>query len=458
MKISTLLLVCFSTCTLAAADQKETAPARLDLGKAEAIALRYAPRISEAYFKAEASREVVRQVRSSLFPQIEAIASAVGAGPDIANAFGAHDNTAQVTRLGATGGLNSPSVYSRESNGLMFSQLITDFGKTPDLISAARYQSLSEAERARLARAQVLLLVDQSYFKALGAQALLRVANETLSARQLTYDQVSALTRSKLKSELDLSFAKADLANAKLLVLQAKNSVEQSFAELSAALGYREQHDFELADEPQYSFPDVDIHLLIEQALQYRPEVVALRAESEGAVKYTAAMRAEHYPVVSAIGAIGRTPIGNENVYGNYSAAGINVELPIFTGGLLDARYHEADDRARAAKKAVEDAEDEIVRTVREAWLNAGSALQKISVTDEILASSKDAWQLAESRYKLGLISIIELSQAQLIETQAEIGAASAIFEYQIDSARLQYEIGALKYRTPATAVAEVKR
>lgn len=453
MKIAALFLICISSCALAAEEPKTGAPETLDLGKAESIALRYAPQISAAYFKAEAAKQVIREARSGLFPQITGIASAVGTGNDILNEFGGNHVAKENTRLGATGGLNNPTVFSRESNGVVLSQLITDFGRTANLISAARFQSLSAEQKTRLARAQVILLVDEAYFKVLGAQALLHVANETVAARQLTYDQVSALTKSKLKSELDLSFAKVDLENAKLLVVQTQNAEDEAMAGLLAALGYREQRQFTLTEEPDRSFPETGVQTLIAQALEYRPEIVALRAERDAAVKFTAAERAARFPVISAMGSIGRTPIGDPAVEGNYSAAGINVEVPLFTGGLLTARYNEAALKAKASQKAVDEAEDQVVKDVREAWLNAESALKKIGVTKELLSSAVEQQELAASRYKLGVVSIIELSQAQLNATQAEISCASAKYEYQIDLAKLEYETGALKFRTPNSAV-----
>lgn len=458
MKNFLILLLCLPACALPAAEPKEPAepaPQTLNLATAESLALRYAPKISAAYFTAEASKEQVFEARSALFPQITGIASAVGTGSEIGNVFGANNNTTLPNndRIGASGGLNDPSVFSRESNGVIMSQLITDFGRTPNLISAAKYQSLSQQEKTRLARAQVILLVDETYFTILGARALLDVANQTVAARQLVVDQVAALTKSKLKSELDLSFAKVDLENAHLLVLQSQNAVGAAEAELSAAMGYREQHHFTLAEESGYPPETGDIEPLITQALEYRPELVALRDEYQGALRFTDAEREARYPVVSAQGTVGRTPLGDAAVEGNYSAAGINIEVPIFTGGLLTARYREAQFRAKASAKTLQAAEDQVVQDVDESWLNAVTALKKTAVTKELVKNAEQALELARSRYQLGLNSIVELSQAQLNATQAEIGYASARYEYQIDRVNLDFQTGALKFRTPNTII-----
>ena len=82
-------------------------------------------------------------------------------------------------------------------------------------------------------RASVLLQVDRAYFDALRAQAILRVAEQTIAARQLVVDQVTALASAGLKSALDLSFARVNLSEAQLLLLQAQNGVQASYASLS---------------------------------------------------------------------------------------------------------------------------------------------------------------------------------------------------------------------------------
>ena len=449
MKHNALFFICLASSAFALEPQKQIPEESLDLAKAEARALHYAPQISAAYFKAEASKQGIVETRSALFPQITGIISEVGTGNDISGAFGGNHSETANTRLGATGGLNNPTVYSRESNGFILSQLITDFGRTSNLISAARYQSLTAQQKERLARAEVLLQVDEAYYKVLAGKALLRVAKESVADRQLIQGQVEALSKSKLKSELDLSFAKENLEDAKLLLLQTQNAVDEALAELSAALGYRDEHNFKLVETPQHPFPVENIETLIAQGLEFRPEVVALRAEWDGEKHFTAAERAAMFPKISAIGSIGRTTIGNQNVFGNYSAAGINVELPVFTGGLLSARYKEASLKAKAGQKAVQEIEDQISMEVRVAWLDSKFALKKIEDTKELMSTAGEELELATSRYKLGVTSIIELSQAELNKTQAELAFASARYEYQIDRVKLEFKTGALKFRTP---------
>jgi len=116
------------------------------------------------------------------------------------------------------------------------------------------------------------------------------------------------------------------------------------------------------------------------------------------------------------------------------------MEIPLFNGFLFTARSREASLRAQATDERLRDMRNLISRDVRTSWLNANTAYQRLSVTQQLEQQAKLALDLAQARYKLGLGSIVELSQAQLQETQAEISYAQAGYDYQLSLAVLQYE------------------
>ena len=82
---------------------------------------------------------------------------------------------------------------------------------------------------------------------------------------------------------------------------------------------------------------------------------------------------------------------------------------------------------------------------MRQAWLNANSGFQRLAVTDQLLQQATLAVNLAQSRYNLGLSSIVELSQAQLNVTQAQITQASAKYDYLTEIYSLNYQMGILQ-------------
>ena len=406
--------------------QPASGPTRLSVKDAESIALKNNPAISEARLNALASEQLTREVRSNLWPQTYADITAVDS----------RDNS----RITA-GALNNPIVFTRAAGGATLSQLITDFGHTTNLVSSARLQAKADEQSAVATKEDVLLAVDHAFYSALESHAILRVAEQTVASRQLLSDQVSALTRSKLKSDLDLSFANVNLAQAKLLYLDALNNDKAAVASLSAILGYPTLEQFELInDTDSLTPPPADIDQLIAEAFAKRPEILALEFASESADKLHQADRDENLPTISALAAVGDSPVRDDRVYGPYAAVGVNVQIPIFNGFLFSAKSHEADLRSQAARQKLSDLRNRISRDVRTSWLTAGTAFDRVSVNDQLLAQANLALDLAQTRYKLGLSSIVELSQAQLQQTQAEIGSAQAGFEYRLALSILRYQ------------------
>lgn len=398
----------------------------LSVKDAEAVALKNNPAISVGRLTALAAQQVTREVRSALWPQVYGDLTGVDARNN--------------SRISA-GALNNPIIYTRAAAGATVSQLITDFGHTTNLVASARLQAKADEQNALATKEDVLLAVDQAFYGALQTHAVLRVAEQTVASRQLLSDQVSALTRSKLKSDLDLSFANVNLAQAKLLYLDALNNDKAAIASLSAILGYPSQQNFDLvSDSEPMTPPPADVDPLIMQAFSLRPEILALEFESESSEKLYRANRDQMLPTISAMAAYGDSPVRDDVIYGPYAAAGVNVQIPIFNGFLFPAKTHEADLRAQAARQRLMDLRNRISRDVRTSWLAASTAFDRVSVSEQLLAQANLALDLAQTRYKLGLSSIVELSQAQLQQTQAEIGSAQAGYEYRLALSVLRYQ------------------
>jgi len=402
----------------------------LGVKDAEATALKNNPAISVARLEALASQQVVREVRSNFWPQAYASLTAVDAR-----------NNSRIT----AGALNNPIIYTRAAAGGTVSQLITDFGHTSNLLASARLQARADEQSAVATKEDVLAAVDQAFYNGLQTHAVLRVAEQTVASRQLLSDQVSALTKSKLKSDLDLSFANVNLAQAKLLYLDALNNDKAAVATLSAILGYPTVESFELvSDTEALAPPPADVDPLIADAFAKRPEILALEFESESAEKIHLADRDQMLPTISALAAFGDSPVRDDRVYGPYGAVGVNLQIPVFNGFRYSAQSHEADLRAQAMRQRLADLRNRISRDVRTAWLTASTAFDRVNVSQQLLAQANLALDLAQTRYKLGLSSIVELSQAQLQQTQAEIGSAQAEYEYRLALALLRYQTAGL--------------
>ena len=402
----------------------------LTLAEAQRLAIQNNPQFSAARLNAAAAHQVPAQYRASFEPNVFGSVTGVGA-----------DNGSRL----AAGGLNNPVVYDRLGSGISVGQLITDFGRTSNLVAMSKLRAVSQDQVTEVARADVLLATSRAYFALLRSQSVQQVADQTVAARQLVVDQVTALAQSKLKSSLDVSFANVNLSDAKLLQVQAQNDVKAAQARLATAMGLPGETSFVLAEEPMPpSLPD-RFSDLIHEAIQNRPELKSLRLRQDSEERFAKAEHALFYPSVGVVGTTGFVPTGNAVIPGRYGAVGLNVTIPLFNGGLFKARQAEAELKANAETQNIRDLENRVALDVRVAYLNATTAYDRVGLTDQLLKQAQLALDLARTRYNLGLGSIIELSQAQLNLTSAQIASASSRYDYQTQVVNVNYQTGNLR-------------
>ena len=403
---------------------------RLTLADAERMAIAHNPNISVARLIALAQAQVTREVRSAELPTVQGALTAAGA----------HENSRITAGL-----LNNPSVYDRAAGGLTVSQLITDFGRTHNLVRSAQSTARAQLENERATELDITLTVDQAFYQALTSQAVLKVAEATVNQRQATVDQVGALAKQKLRSDLDLSFAQVQLSQAKLLLLDTENDAADAMASLNTVLGSERNKQYTLVDETTANPEPApqDAEALLQTAFTARPDLAALNSSYTAARQFSTAEHDLWMPTVSALAAAGGTPVRADQIQASwYGAVGGNISIPVFNGFLYNARAQEAKLRANAAGEQVRNLRDAIARDLRTAVLNAQNAFQRIGVTQEMLNESNMALDLSEQRYKIGLSGIVELTQAQLAQTQAEIDYANARYAYQTALAVVRFQTG----------------
>jgi outer membrane protein len=398
--------------------------------QAEETALKNNPRVSVSQLLALAQHQAVREARSAELPTLNGAITA--------------EKALDGSRISA-GTLTASRVFTHAGAGGDFTQLITDFGRTHNLVLTQKLEEQAANANSLATREEIVLATDQAFYDALTAQAVLQVAKQTVNARQATETQVNQMTQNKLKSSLDLSFADVNLSQSKLLRLDAQNNADASMAALDSVLGLDHEVAYQLIDDASLDgAPPADFHPLIQSALAQRPDLQSLRFAEQSAQRFARAQWDQRLPSITAAGTLGTVPIRVDQFYTNnwWGGIGVNMNIPIFNGFLYSAEAKEAKFRAQADAERTRGLRDQIVRDVRTAWLQANNAYQRIGVTDELVKQANLALQLAQTRYQLGLSSIVELSQAQLQQTSAAIDNTNAQYDYRLALATLDYQVG----------------
>jgi outer membrane protein len=402
----------------------------LSLADAEAHALHNQPRLAAETLRAEAMGKRVQQSRSAYFPQLTGNLTAVKANGDTAVAAGA---------------VTTSSTSTRVAGGFTLTQLVTDFGRTSELVRSSRLTALAASQHTEDVKLQILRDVDQAYFATEAAESVRGTAQAVLSFRQTSLRQLTALAQSQLRSTLDVQFAQVLVSEAQIAVVHADSAVQEARAQLAAAMGDDTVPNYVLVEQPQPPLLEDDVQVYIREAISTRPDLKALQLQAQAAQQFAKSESKLNYPEVNLLGTAGEVPERDHTLEQNYGAAGINIRVPVFNGGLYSARAAEASLRAQAVNRDVSNLSLLIARDVRTNWAQARDAYLQIQVTRDLVDQTAVALRLAQARYDAGLGSIVELNQAELSQTSALISAASARFDYLSTRAALNYTLGILR-------------
>ena len=407
---------------------------RLTLGDAISTALENHPILHSSEFAVQSAEARVKQAQSPYYPQIGGAGIQTN-GSLRSNAF-----------LRPSGSLIQPN-QSDATVGVTASQLLYDFGQTKYRVESQRADRARIEKEAVARRADVILGVLRTYLSVLKRKRLVQIADETVRERDTIKQQVDTLYRHQIKSKLDLGLVQVQLSDAEFAVIQARNDLSSAFAELNHAMGIEGVPSYELEDvSVEVTRPDL-LDSLLSEAQSRRPELLALKERVRTAENRIKAASSQHYPIFQVVGSAGDTehisdrPLLQE---GGWWGAGAIVSVPFFTGFLIQNQVAEATSQKREAESIYLALLQDIQLQVKENFLAMVTLIQQVKVAQAQVEIAREALGLARQRYKLGLSSIVEVTQSEVAVTAAETRLAETQYNAKIAEAQLRYAIGAM--------------
>ena len=331
----------------------------------------------------------------------------------------------------------SLSTFNSFSFGLTASQLVYDFGVTSGRYEAARATARAQELSERSAILQVDLAVRLAYFTARATKALVTVARETYANQERHLESIQAFVNVGTRPDIDLAQGRADLATARVQVINAENGYETAKAQLNQAMGVEQSTDYDVADEMLQPVPGEgqSTGALVDEALRLRPELAVLAEQARAAGLTLRSLRGGYWPSVGV--STGATEAGSalSNLTWNL-AAGVTLSWSFYEGGLTSAQVREAEANRVILSAEVEALRLQVRLQIDQARLGVRAAVGALAAADEALTNARERLRLAEGRYEAGVGNIIELGDAQLALTSAEAQRVQA--EFNLSSARAQ--------------------
>lgn len=340
-------------------------------------------------------------------------------------------------------------------------QLIYDFGATSGALLAARDQARAQEHNIRTSLLSIDFSVRQAFLQAFADQALETVACETLRNARKHLRQIQSAVESGTQADIDVVTARSTVANAELNLLTVRNQLLSGKVALNQAMGLEAGVEYALATpaiesivaleseaERLESVDSSEASALLKWAepwvrvaLEARPEVAQLLAQSRSLAQQEKSLRGQHLPSLGLQASITEQGGRLDELSYNWSAMGV-INLSAFSGGRVHAQVQEAAANRRAMAASMRNLTLSIRAAVHNACL--GLAAGKKGRDAAMLAeqSAKERLRLAEGRYQAGVGNILELSDAQLAGASASSEVVQAEYRWWLSRATLLYALG----------------
>ncbi|MDO9530553.1 MAG: TolC family protein [Deltaproteobacteria bacterium] len=411
----------------------------LNLNQAIDIALKEHPAIKQSRETMGAARYGIGVSRAAYLPQVNFVSNYY-----YGNAF---SSGGRKPLNAATGGTGS-SVSGADTTHYYFyqfqaTQLLYDFGKTPGLIKESRASFGASEQDFASSRQQVALDARTGYFGYLAAQRALKVQEETVRQNQALLKQAQGFYQVGLKAKIDVTKAEANLYDAEAGLIKAKNGVDLARVTLMTALGLKTWPFTQVEDMLEVKAQPQSLEGLKTQAQQRRPELLKNRHQQDYNAAAVKVAQAGYFPVFTSNAAYGwqsvDRPFANQPSTWSVGAA---MTFPLFEG--LSTSYAVAQNKAqlRATLENFEVLRQNVTKEVDQAYLDVKSGWELIRASKKALEAARENLRLAWGRYQAGVGTIIEVTDAQVQFSQADLKFVQALYDYRVFEARLDKAIG----------------
>ena len=332
-------------------------------------------------------------------------------------------------------------IYSSYTGGLSAQQVLFDFGKTIGKVGAStEFASAAGADYTSV-REQVKLNVQVAYFALLAAQRVAAVTEEAVGQAQKHLTQAKAFYAVGRRPQFDVTKAEVDLANANVNQIRASNLKEVARVQLDNAMGVDPPRPYEVAEPTLLPTFDASMDSAKALALQRRPELAAARARVEGNRALARAAWSQHLPTLSAVGGWNWNGFQVSPLYPRWNA-GLQLTLPLFLGFSVSAQVQQADATADAAQATLDAQTQAVLLDVEQAYLGLKEAGERRVATAKLVEQAEQNFIMAERQYAAGVGTPLDVTDAQVSRSNAQITNIQALYDYITSLVKLRRAMG----------------
>ncbi|HEX7233033.1 MAG TPA: TolC family protein [Candidatus Binatia bacterium] len=403
----------------------------LTIEDAVRIGLENHPRIKAASERVGSQQAVVGQQMSAYYPTI------------------VMQNSYRTSQSSTNGG--NDHAADAFSSQAAFNMTLYNFGKREGNVQASRDTLEATKQDYQTNNQDIILAIKQAYYVYLGAQALVNVRKETVRSRELLVQQARGFYEVGTRARIDVARAESNLYTAQADLIAAENAVKVAWVTLRNAMGSPRLPEQPVAeDSPEVQF-SMNLAGARDIAYDTRTELKSFDAQRRAADQLIAVARRGHLPDIIFDASYGRRHVSDQTVGGQNLntfplqptwAVQLSLIIPIFDGFRTTNRVEETLHNYYTVRALEEDRRQQIALEVEQSYLRVVESQERINATESAAKAAKENLDLARGRYEVGVGSIIEVTDAETIYTDAQTTYIRTIYDYKIADAQLARAMG----------------
>lgn len=337
-----------------------------------------------------------------------------------------------------------------------FGMTLYNFGKREGAVQAARETLSATSFNYKTTVDSVILDVKLAYYVYLGAKAIVKVREEQVQSRDLLVRQARAFYEVGTRARIDVVRAESNLYTAQADLIATQNAVKIAWVTLKKAMGLRELPERPLVEEAIMTTIPYTLDQAKEIAYATRPELKSFEAQRKAQDQNIATARRGHLPDLIFDASYGRKHDSKETAdngaEGNRHlntfplqpswSVKLTLSIPIFDGFRTTNRVEESLRNYYVIKSQEEQQRQQVALDVEQSYLRLVELQERIKANEAAAKAAKENLDLANGRYQVGVGSIIEVTDAQTLYTDAQTTYVRALYDYKIADAQLIRAIG----------------
>jgi len=414
-------------------------PLRLTVEDAIARGLATSHRIAEATARQEGAAATVGERHAAALPQLAALGGYMRTN---------HVEEFAVVMPGPQLRIIYPDVPDNYRSRLDLQWPIYTGGRVDALERAARLEATASSDDIAIARADLTLEITRAYWALAIAVESLRVVQEAVVRIDAHLRDVRNQLDAGLIPPNDVLTVEAQQSRQRMLVIQARTARDVAEAELGRLVGATPGTPIETASPIEMTpSPAASLDALVDTARRQRPERTALQNRIAAARERSTAAGAAKKPTVGIGGGVDYAR-PNPRIFPREAAwktswdASVNVNWPLFDGGLARSQAAEAAAAVRATEERLADLDASLAVEVRQRLAEAESSRAVVDASADAVRSAAEARRVLADRFAAGVATSTDVLDAQVALLQAELDRTQAIAGVYLADARLARALG----------------